>query len=176
MITGSLEGFDGDDSQGTEPAGPSAESGQAHIGGAGEGAVENPSISSAVCNVQTGESPLPLAEEPRCVKKVRHFNRFVDEALAGLPPSAAVLWFTLFRFARDGYATVSQRRLAVQMGVEVGTVKKNLRVLYDRKLVKVTKAAIKGKRVNTYRLGILELSPRARTNRRARCSRKGDGA
>jgi hypothetical protein len=112
------------------------------------------------CPVDHGPTSVHSGEEPRCVNKVRYFNKFVDEALAGLPPTAALLWFTLFRFARDGYATVSQKKLAAKMGVKVSTVKKNLGVLYACKLVKVTRPAIEGRRVNTYRLGIRELSAR----------------
>jgi hypothetical protein len=52
--------------------------------------------------------PGAAPKEGRCVRKEKQFIRFVDEALAGLPPTAALLWLTLFRFAKDGIAKVSQ--------------------------------------------------------------------
>lgn len=103
----------------------------------------------------------------RCVRKVKYFNRFIDEALAGLPPSAALLWLTLFRFAKDGIARVSQGKLAERMGVDVKTVRRNLRILLDKKkMIRVVKQGAKGRGCSVYRLGIIPLDPRAKPNRR----------
>jgi len=113
----------------------------------------------------SAHEPREFHAEPRCVKKVRLLNRFIDEALAGLPPTAAVLWLTLFRFARGGIAVVGQKTLAARLGVDVKTVKRNLRVLYRAKLVRVRKRAVEGKKVNEYQLGILALPARPKPDR-----------
>ena len=109
-----------------------------------------------------------IAPKPgRCVRKVEQFNRFVDEALAGLPPTAAVLWLTLFRFAKNGIAKVSQQTLAGRLGVDVKTVRRNLEVLLAKKgLVRIKKQGAKGRGCSVYQLGITPLGPRAKPNRR----------
>lgn len=110
------------------------------------------------------EAPVSRTEPP-CVKKVRLFNQFIDQTLAGLPPPAAVLWLTLFRFARGGTAMVGQKTLAARLGVDVKTVKRNLSLLYKRRLVRILRRAVKDKRVNEYQLGILELPARPKPDR-----------
>ena len=111
--------------------------------------------------------PGAAPKEGRCVRKVKQFNRFVDEALAGLPPTAALLWLTLFRFAKDGIAKVSQGTLAGRMGVDVKTVQRNLKVLLEMKgLVRIVKQGAKGRGCSHYQLGIMTLEPRAKPDRR----------
>ena len=112
----------------------------------------------------------PITPKPgRCVRKVEQFNRFVDEALAGLPPTAAVLWLTLFRFAKNGVAKVSQQTLAGRLGVDVKTVRRNLEVLLAMKgLVRIKKQGAKGRGCSVYQLGIIRLDPAAKPSRRKR--------
>jgi hypothetical protein len=111
---------------------------------------------------------LPAATtQGRCVRKVKHFNRFIDDAVAGLPPSAALLWLTLFRYAKDGIARVSQGKLAERMGVDVKTVRRNLRILLGKNgMIRVVKQGAKGRGCSVYQLGIISLEPRAKPNRR----------
>jgi hypothetical protein len=94
-------------------------------------------------------------------------NQFIDQSVAGLPPTAALLWLTLFRFARGGTAVVGQKTLAARLSVDVKTVKRNMRTLYRLKLVKILKRAVKEKKVNEYQLGILQLPARPKPDRSA---------
>jgi hypothetical protein len=125
------------------------------------------------CGVVGGNVDNPARHSPaaptqgRCVRKVKHFNRFIDDALAGLPPSAALLWLTLFRYAKDGIARVSQGKLAERMGVDVKTVRRNLRILLGKNgMIRVVKQGAKGRGCSVYQLGIISLEPRAKPNRR----------
>lgn len=125
------------------------------------------------CGVIDAKVDDPACDSPaaptqgRCVEKVLHFNRFIDEALAGLPPSAALLWLTLFRYAKDGIARVSQDTLAKRMGVDVKTVRRNLRILLDKEwMIRVVKQGTKSRGCSVYQLGIISLEPRAKLNRR----------
>jgi len=127
------------------------------------------------CSDVGGNVDNPACDSPaaptqgRCVEKVLHFNRFIDEALAGLPPSAALLWLTLFRYAKNGIARVSQGKLAERMGVDVKTVRRNLRILLDKnEMIRVVKKGANGRGCNVYELGIIPLEPRAKPNRRKR--------
>ena len=125
------------------------------------------------CGGVGGTAHNPACDSPavptqgRCVRKVKYFNRFIDDALAGLPPTAAVLWLTLFRYAKDGIARVSQGKLAERMGVDVKTVRRNLRILLDKNgMIRVVKQGAKGRGCSVYQLGIISLEPRAKPNRR----------
>ena len=111
--------------------------------------------------------PGAAPKEGRCVRKVKQFNRFVDEALAGLPPTAALLWLTLFRFAKNGIARVSQRKLAERLGVKTKTVARNLRILRRKDgMIRIVKQGAKGRGCSHYQLGIMTLEPRAKPDRR----------
>ena len=74
--------------------------------------------------------PEQKRESGRTVLKIKIFNSFIDETLAGLPSTAAVLWLTLFRFERQGIARASLNTLAKRMGVDRKTVDRNMRLLY----------------------------------------------
>jgi hypothetical protein len=119
-------------------------------------------------NVDNQACDSPAApKQGRCVRKVKYFNRFIDDALAGLPPSAALLWLTLFRYAKNGIARVSQGKLAERMGVDVKTVGRNLRILLGKnEMIRVVKQGSKGRGCSVYQLGIIPLEPRAKPNRR----------
>jgi hypothetical protein len=97
--------------------------------------------------------------------KVFRFNKFIDEALAGLPPTAAVLWLTLFRLEKQGVAWASQRTLKKWLGVDEKTVYRNMKILLDKKLVQIARQGGLGQGSNKYRLGILPLEPRRNPNR-----------
>lgn len=102
----------------------------------------------------------------RCVRKVQNSNEFVDHTLAGLPPTTAVLWWTLLRFERNGRAKVSQATLAGRMGVDVKTVRRNIRILLAKKgLLKIEKQGAKGRGCTVYRLGLRKLEPRDKPKR-----------
>jgi hypothetical protein len=97
--------------------------------------------------------------------KVFRFNQFIDEALAGLPPTAAVLWLTLFRLEKQGVAWASQGTLAKRLGVDEKTVYRNMKILLDKKLVQIARQGGLGQGSNKYRLGLLPLEPRTNLNR-----------
>ncbi len=124
--------------------------------------VEDGSHDGHACNCQ-GKA---ARKRDRCVRKVRNFNEFVDLALAGLPPTAAVLWWTLLRFERNGRAKVCQATLASRMGIDVKTVRRNIKILLAiHGLLKIEKQGAKGKGCSVYRLGLRKLEPRAKLKR-----------
>ncbi len=105
-------------------------------------------------------------ERDRCVTKVRRFNKFIDQALAGLPPTAAVLWLTLFRFERNGRAQVSQETLARLLGVDVKTVQRNIQILRKQPAtLRILQAGQKGKEPAVYQLGLTPLPSRRKRSR-----------
>lgn len=107
-------------------------------------------------------------QQSRTALKIATFNRFIDETLAGLPPTAAVLWLTLFRFERQGVAWASLNTLAKRMGVDRKTVARNMRLLRDHDLIKIERQGGIGRGSNTYRLGLLPLEPRVKPQRRSK--------
>jgi len=59
-------------------------------------------------------------------------NAFVDEGMAGLELSDAVVWLALFRHARaDGVATVARMAIVRATGISPGTAKVALRRLIN---------------------------------------------
>ena len=110
-------------------------------------------------------------ESGRTVWKIKTFNRFIDETLAGLPSTAAVLWLTLFRFERQGIARASLNTLAKRMGVDRKTVDRNMRLLYKHELIKKERQGGIGKGSNVYRLGLLPLERRAKPQRRSKTTK-----
>ncbi len=107
-------------------------------------------------------------EPGRTEWKIKAFNRFIDETLASLPSTAAVLWLTLFRFERQGVARASLNTLAKRMGVDRKTVDRNMRLLQKHELIKKERQGGIGKGSNEYRLGLLPLEPRAKPQRRSK--------
>jgi len=55
-------------------------------------------------------------------ERFRTFNAFVDGTLAGIARTDALVWFVIFRHAKDGISKVSQSRIAQQAGVSKRTV------------------------------------------------------
>ncbi len=105
-------------------------------------------------------------ERDRCVTKVRRLNKFIDQVLAGLPPTAAALWLTLFRFERKGRAQVSQETLGRLLGVDAKTIRRNIRILRQKPgTLAVLKAGQKGKEPTIYRLGLNPLPSRRKPRR-----------
>lgn len=111
----------------------------------------------------------------RCVRKVRNFNEFVDHTLAGLPPTAAVLWWTLLRYEKNGRAKVCQATLASRMGIDVKTVRRNLKILLAKQgLLKIVKQGAKGKGCSVYRLGLRKLASRAKSKQTEACDTQSE--
>lgn len=105
-------------------------------------------------------------ERDRCVTKVRRLNKFIDQTLAGLPPTAATLWLTLFRFERNGRAQVSQETLGRLLGVDAKTIRRNIRILRKKPgTLQVLKAGQKGREPTVYRLGLTPLPSRRKPKR-----------
>lgn len=102
--------------------------------------------------------------------KVVNFNRFIDETAKGLDPISAMVWLTLFRFARGGIAWASQETIADRLGMNPTTVYRHIRILKAKKLLRVVKNGRRGGHANTYQLGITVLEPVAK--RPERSSRK----
>lgn len=63
-------------------------------------------------------------------------NQFVDQTMATLQPSEALVWLCLFRHARDGRVRVSQTRIAAQCGISTCTAKRAVASLIKRKLLR----------------------------------------
>jgi hypothetical protein len=77
----------------------------------------------------------------RTASKLRFeaLNTFIDHGLAeaGLTPGTALVWLTLFRFAKpDGTATISIDRIAECTRLNRRTVLRSLMTLKKRKMVK----------------------------------------
>lgn len=115
----------------------------------------------AACDVADNDPK----DSASCTKKVAIFNQFIDKTLAGLPPTAAVLWLTLFRFEKQGVAWVSQDALAKRMGVNEKTVYRNMKILLAKKLVRIEYHGRLGQGSHKYRLGLPPLEPRTNLNR-----------
>jgi hypothetical protein len=111
-------------------------------------------------------------ERHSTLEKVRQLNRFIDGAAKGLDPISAMVWITLFRFARGGIAWASQQTIAERLGLDVKTVRRHIKVLKKQNLLRVVEKGSRGGRCNTYQLGILELEPApkrpSRSNRKPR--------
>ena len=124
----------------------------------GVGAVDEPQRDVDGEEVTPRESP--VAAEGRLKKKILAFNRFVDETQRGLEPTAALLWLTLFRHARDGVAKVSQSRLAEQLGLSTKSIQRGIEKLRRLDLVKIKQHGGNGRGCHSYQLGLCSLDSR----------------
>ena len=95
--------------------------------------------------------------DTRLYKKVMALNAFIDNTAKGLKPTEALVWLALFRFARDGLATVPKATVAKRLGIDEKTVSRSIRTLQKRGLVRLEYRGGKGRGCNQYRLGIAEL-------------------
>ena len=105
----------------------------------------------------TQAAPVQPGEPNRLVKKIKLFNRFVDETLKGLEHSTALLWVVLYREARNGIAEISHGQLAKIMGVSGRTICRHIDVLIANKLLRKLKTGGYGRGCNKYQLGITSL-------------------
>lgn len=112
-----------------------------------------------------GPDTSPGPEEGRLTKKIKALNRFVDETQGGLDPSTALVWLTLFRYAWNGVAEVSQSTIAKKMGVGTKTVQRGIEKLVALKLLKITRHGGNGRGCNRYQLGLQVLPPRTKKPR-----------
>lgn len=101
-------------------------------------------------------------------EKVTNFNDFIDETAKGLHPISAMVWMTLFRFARGGIAWASQNTIAERLGLSPKTVYRHIVILKKKRLLRVVKKGRRGRRCNTYQLGILPLEPVAKRPERSK--------
>lgn len=102
-------------------------------------------------------APIQSREPGRLEKKIKLLNRFVDETLIGLEPTTAVLWFVLYREARNGIAEISHSQLAKVMGVSDRTICRHIEVLIANRLLRKLKTGGYGRGCNRYQLGIRSL-------------------
>jgi DNA-binding transcriptional ArsR family regulator len=65
----------------------------------------------------------------------RLFRSFVDNSLAQLNPSAAAVWFVLFRHSTNGIACVAQSEIARIIGKSEDTVGRAIKELKEKGLV-----------------------------------------
>jgi len=132
----------------------------------------------AAGNTEAGEQD-DEAEQSGALRlkaKVGNFNRFIDETVKGLDPISALIWLTLFRFARGGIAWASQETIAKRLGINSGTVSRHIHTLEEKKLLRVLEKGRRGGKCNTYQLGILPLEPVAkRPERSGKKPRQGSG-
>lgn len=112
-----------------------------------------------------GTDGSPAPDEGRLTKKIKALNRFVDEALRGLDPSTALVWLTLFRYAWNGVAQVSQSMIAKKMGVGTKTVQRGIEKLVTLKLLKITRHGGNGRGCHKYQLGLCALDSRPKKPR-----------
>lgn len=102
-------------------------------------------------------APVQPGEPNRLVKKLKLFNRFVDEALIGLEHLTALLWLVLYREARNGIAEISHGQLAKIMNVSDRTICRHIDVLIANQLLRKLKTGGYGRGCNRYQLGITSL-------------------
>jgi DNA-binding MarR family transcriptional regulator len=106
--------------------------------------------------------------DSRLYKKVLALNAFIDESAKGLSPSAALVWLTLFRFARDGVALVSKATVGARIGLSERMVGRHVKTLIRHGLVKLDRHGGASRRCNRYRLGVKQLGPHSAKPSKAR--------
>lgn len=79
-------------------------------------------------------------------------NRFVDETMRDLNPTAALVWLVLWRDERKGTASASLADLAERTGRSRRAVVYALRELRDAGLVKQIRRGAPGGQPNVYRI------------------------
>jgi hypothetical protein len=112
-----------------------------------------------------GPDASPVSEEGRLTKKIKAFNRFIDETQRGLDPSAALVWLTLFRQAWNGVAEVPQSTIAKKLGVGTKTVQRGIEKLVALKLLTITRHGGNGRGCHKYQLGLRALDSRPKKPR-----------
>lgn len=95
--------------------------------------------------------------DTRLYKKVKALNAFIDNTAKGLKPTEALVWLALFRFARDGLATVPKATVAKRLGIDERTVSRSIRTLRKQNLVRIEYHGGKKGECNKYRLAIATL-------------------
>lgn len=92
--------------------------------------------------------------DSRLYKKVKYFNLLVDAAAKGLTDAEFKVWCVLFRFAENGLARVSKRKVAERAGMSERHVARKLVALAKKQMLRVVKRGGRGRGSNEYLLGI----------------------
>lgn len=123
-------------------------------GGMGTFAVPTP-LETAAERARRNGNGVPKDKPKRrneFAERFRTFNAFVDGSLAELPRTDALVWFVIFRHAKDGISKVSQSRIAQQAGVSKRTVVSAIQRLESCGLVAVVYRGRFRKGVSIYKV------------------------